>query len=160
MIKNDFEKYNEDDWLAREIERERRISAWDLDDAKQLRRQHEEDCDARNVAEEHYRHHEGRKTVSDTVLKGKLSAWFYIDLIAVFVLFALSLMTPGMPVIPSVFLFLCLNPGIFVWLYAFKRYPSESYLKTVFMIAVLWFLFSLFTGNRRYISYLIWRLFE
>ena len=38
MIKNDFEKWNQDDWLAKEIARESRISAWDLDEGKNLKR--------------------------------------------------------------------------------------------------------------------------
>ncbi|MBQ6217156.1 MAG: hypothetical protein IJK53_07200 [Erysipelotrichaceae bacterium] len=160
MIKNDFEKNNEDDWLAKEIKRESRISAWDLDGARQVRLEHEENCDARTAAEEHHRIHERRRTVSDVALKGKLSVWFYIDLFAVMALFGLSLMTPGTPVMPAIFLFLCLNPGIFVWLFLFKRYPSASYLKTVFSIAVFWFLYLFLIGNQRYISYLLWRLFE
>ena len=52
MIKNDFEKWNQDDWLAKEIARESRISAWDLDEGKNLKREHERDCEARELAGE------------------------------------------------------------------------------------------------------------
>lgn len=61
MIKNDFEKMNQDDWLAKEIARESRISAWDLDEGKNLKLEHERDCEAREVAIEHYENHLGRK---------------------------------------------------------------------------------------------------
>ena len=40
----DKEMFGSDDWLTREIERENRISAWDLDEGKSLRREHAENC--------------------------------------------------------------------------------------------------------------------
>ncbi|MBQ8994946.1 MAG: hypothetical protein IJ091_03940 [Oscillospiraceae bacterium] len=56
-MKADKEMFGADDWLSKEIQRESRISAWDLDEGKSLRREHEEDCDARQVAIEHERFH-------------------------------------------------------------------------------------------------------
>ncbi len=59
-----------DDWLAKEIARERNMSAWELDgreaarlaherqcDAQDVRRMHEENCEVRQVATEHARAH-------------------------------------------------------------------------------------------------------
>lgn len=41
-------------WLTDELKRESSISAWDMDDSgKQLRLEHEENCDARNLAAMH-----------------------------------------------------------------------------------------------------------
>ena len=53
MLKQHKEMYGSDDWLAREIRRESRISAWDMDGGKIVREEHEENCDARNLAAQH-----------------------------------------------------------------------------------------------------------
>lgn len=47
------EIFGADNWLEEELKRENRISAWDMDGGKQLRMEHEENCDARNLAAEH-----------------------------------------------------------------------------------------------------------
>ncbi|MBP1554868.1 MAG: hypothetical protein J6U30_02190 [Oscillospiraceae bacterium] len=73
MLKQHSEMYGSDDWLAEEIKRESRISAWDIDGGKLLRAEHEANCDARRLeaehaldcdaganAEEHRREHRGR----------------------------------------------------------------------------------------------------
>ena len=75
MLKQHNETYGSDDWLAREISRESRISAWDMDggrilreehedncDARKLRTEHELDCEAREVAQEHRTEHMSRNT--------------------------------------------------------------------------------------------------
>ncbi len=159
MIKNDFEKYNEDDWLAKEIARENRISAWDLDEGKDLRKQHEDDCDARQLAQEHRAAHLGRSGSLEK-MQGKLSPWFFIDLVAVFFFFAAGFLMREPVIFPGIFLFLCLNPGIFVWLFLFKRFPSKAYLKAVFLISLFLFLYSVFIHNAGYIFYLIRRFLK
>jgi hypothetical protein len=75
MLKQHNEMYGSDDWLAQEIVRESRISAWDMDggrilrqehenncDAARLRAEHALDCDAREVAREHREEHMARDT--------------------------------------------------------------------------------------------------
>lgn len=57
-MKQSKEMFGTDDWLAREIARESRISAWDLDEGKELRRSHEENCDARKEAMKHHSFHQ------------------------------------------------------------------------------------------------------
>lgn len=72
-LKNTVEGFdsNQDDWMSQELRREARISAWDLDNnagymdeehrqysaARALRRQHEQDCDAQKVRDEHSQIH-------------------------------------------------------------------------------------------------------
>ena len=53
MLKQHNEMYGSDDWLANEVRRESRISAWDMDGGRILREEHAEDCDARNLRAEH-----------------------------------------------------------------------------------------------------------
>ncbi|MBR5979962.1 MAG: hypothetical protein IK029_04110 [Oscillospiraceae bacterium] len=53
MLKQHNEMYGSDDWLASEIRRESRISAWDMDGGRILRKEHEENCDARELRTEH-----------------------------------------------------------------------------------------------------------
>ena len=57
-MKQSKEMFGTDDWLSREIARESRISAWDLDEGKELRRSHEENCDARSEARKHHSFHQ------------------------------------------------------------------------------------------------------
>jgi len=156
MIKNDFEKLNEDDWLAKEIARENRISAWDLDEGKKLRKEHEENCDARDNAEEHRIMHGLRRANEGRT--GGLSVWFFIDLVFLVALFFISFALDS-SVFPAIFLFLCLNPGIFVWLFLFKKTPSPGYLKSVFLITLFMELYILLMTNN-YVRLLLWRYFR
>lgn len=48
-----------DNWLKREIEREKKISAWDLDEPNKVRINHEENCPREKLAVEHIKIHEG-----------------------------------------------------------------------------------------------------
>ncbi len=157
MIKNDFEKLNQDNWLAEEIARENRVSVWDLDEGKNVRAEHERNCDARKNAEEHHRWHVQSNAPGN--FRGRLSVWFYIDIIALCVLFFVNISMTRVSVWPCIVLFLALNPGIFVWLFLFKRYPSAAYLQMVLFIAVLLEIITL-AGNYSNLRFLIWRLFR
>ena len=55
--------FEKDDWLAQQRIRESRISFWDLDDAKKVRMEHEQDCDVRETANMHHQAHLRRKNV-------------------------------------------------------------------------------------------------
>lgn len=48
----------EKNWLTEEIERERKISAWDLDEPNKIRTMHETNCPRQKLAEEHIEVHE------------------------------------------------------------------------------------------------------
>ena len=160
MVKNDNEKLNNDDWLAKEIAREKKISAWDLDEGKNLRAGHEENCEARQVAKEHEVMHNRRKNIASGKPETDAIGWFVIDIVAMFVLFMLSAFTSQSAIAPAILLFLSINPGIFIWLFIFKRFPSKAYLKTVFILALLLELYLLFEGDLSYFRYLIWRYFR
>ena len=47
-----------DDWLAKERKYEATVSAWDLDEGKKLRAEHEEDCEAREIKRSHELRHQ------------------------------------------------------------------------------------------------------
>lgn len=47
-----------DDWLAKERKYESTVSAWDLDEGKKLRAEHEEDCEAREIKRSHELRHQ------------------------------------------------------------------------------------------------------
>ncbi|MBR5340804.1 MAG: hypothetical protein IK151_02640 [Erysipelotrichaceae bacterium] len=158
MIKNGFEKLNGDNWLAKEIERENRVSAWDFDegknlrnehaqdcDAKGLRLAHEENCEAREVADEHSAIHSGRKTPNDN----KISIWFVIDTIFLVLIMMLNLGTRTRFYYPTLVLFLGLNPGIFIWILLFKRMPPSWYLILLLIITLLLEYYGLFLYRYR-----------
>ena len=90
-MKPSKEMFGTDDWLAREIARESRISAWDLDEGKEIRRQHEENCDARDEARKHHSFHQAtqhtvttrdrdKKKTSDTakIILGAITAMVFL----------------------------------------------------------------------------------
>lgn len=47
-----------DDWLAKERKYEATVSAWDLDEGKKLRAEHEDDCEAREIKRSHELRHQ------------------------------------------------------------------------------------------------------
>ena len=55
-------------------------------------------------------------------------------------------------------LFLGINPGIFIWLFLFKRFPSARYSRTLLIIAILLELAYFFMPA--YLRYYIFRLFN
>ena len=85
MIKNDFEKLNSDDWLAKEIQRESRISAWDMDGRYFVQSEHEENCDLKQVSDFHVKAHEKRKALPSLAKQNNasLSMWIIIDILAI-----------------------------------------------------------------------------
>lgn len=80
---------NENDWLSKEVERERKRSFWDLDEPNKIRKLHEENCSREKLRKEHLKVHEGNKketkeynTTSDDDIKQKkiinTIAWFFV----------------------------------------------------------------------------------
>ncbi len=58
-IEETFMENRESDWLASEMKRERRNSAWGFDDSRKYEKdRHEEDCEREEVAREHAEAHE------------------------------------------------------------------------------------------------------
>lgn len=63
MIKD---KEIRDDWLFKEIQRESKISVWDFDEGKSIKRAHEEHCARQINADEHKAIHKVNQVPIDT----------------------------------------------------------------------------------------------
>ena len=163
MIKKDNQNNNNDDWLAKEIAREKRVSAWDLDEGRKLRQEHEEDCEVKEVADRHHQRHLRRQAVTFTPdpkekkIDGKAVMWLVIDIIAIALLAVANAFLRRPIILPSVLLFLLINPGIFIWIFLLKRFPSESYLKLILFIAIILEFIQLVESGA--LNYLLWRYF-
>lgn len=61
-MNKDLEQFENrsDDWLAKERKHESRVSAWDFDEGKELKEEHEENCEAREIKERHEQIHSGK----------------------------------------------------------------------------------------------------
>jgi len=149
LKKNEFEG---DNWLEKELERESKVSAWDFDEGKKLRMEHEEDCDVRELADEHHRQHvrmnDFNKNRSSKTTAASIS-WFIMDVVLLFVLifFHAFAFPDRFNYLSVVLLFLGINPGIFIWLFLLHRFPSEAYSKLLFFMSLLlelyWFITNL-----------------
>ncbi|MBR3251270.1 MAG: hypothetical protein IKF80_06140 [Erysipelotrichaceae bacterium] len=157
MIKNDFEKYNSDDWLKKEIEREKRVSAWDFDEGHKVRYEHEENCDARNNAQEHEIRHSMRMPVEARRIENNPSrnnpTWFVIDLILFIVLTGFHAYLESRFHFTrdsgAVFFlsFMLLNPVVIIYLIMKKRLMPNLYYIITFLIAlaieIMWLVINL-----------------
>ena len=161
----DLETFEHDDWLQKEKLRESRISAWDFDDARKLREEHAEDCDVRETAQRHHAMHLRSEMSNDRALSkmegktiGNDVMWFIILFVAMIVMVMLNAFVfESRFMLPTVILFLAINPGIFIWIFLFKRFPSARYSKTVIAIAILLELAYLFMSSE--MRYYFYRLF-
>ena len=174
MADNELKDFNgKDDWLAQEIRRESRVSAWDLDDARRLKTEHEENCDVEDNAKVHRSEHRSgesqyikqgssEKKTGSTTQKAQSEdiKWFVVLFITVFVLFFINSFLPGstgIMILPPIIAFLAINPGIFIWLLAAKRFPAKWYTKSIFFIVVIMEIVLLVTNYGRYLLFLLGR---
>ncbi|MBQ6478168.1 MAG: hypothetical protein IJI44_02235 [Erysipelotrichaceae bacterium] len=138
---------NQDDWLKEELERESKVSFWDLDEGKKLRNEHLEDCEVKELADSHHRKHlrsqeNNLQQVSRSIgnrrrTTGLDVACFIAAFLMIFVLTGLNAYLFHSPfVLPTIILFLGINPGIFVWLLLFRRFPAAWYSITLIIIAI------------------------
>ena len=142
------DQFTQDDWLKKELEREKRVSFWDLDEGKKLREEHAENCDVKDLADSHHQKHlryqseDSLKQVSRG-LGGRNRTTsldvtcFVAAFLMIFVLTGLNtyLFRTAM-VLPTIILFLGINPGIFIWLLLFRRFPAAWYSIMLIIIAV------------------------
>lgn len=91
---------NKNDWLSKEIEREKKKSFWDLDEPNKVRSLHEENCPREKLEKEHQNDHEGNEEEieilnriihsDDRLLRQKrivnIIAWFFIILFLILML--------------------------------------------------------------------------
>ena len=155
MLKNIIKELNgNDDWLAKELERESRVSAWDFDEARILRNEHAENCDVRAVADEHHQKHMGtyrpKPTAQDTL-------WMTLAIFFTVFLIIFNTMLEIHEYLAPILLFLCINPGIFIWLLVTKRMPTKRYYITVILLAILMELFSI--SSDPYLRFRFFRYF-
>ena len=145
MKNKDLEIFDKDDWLSKERLRESRISAWDFDDGRKLRYEHQDDCDVKKTATIHRFEHvqndrKGQRAIReiDGSRKGEAEFWFFMNIVLLVALFIFNSMFPRYAsFVPLVVLFLGVNPGIFIWLFVFKKFPPKNYSKALFFIALL-----------------------
>ena len=158
MIKNDFEKLNSDDWLRKEIEREKRVSAWDFDEGRRVRNEHAENCDARDNALEHEIRHNLRRPVEPYKIINDPSrsrpTWFVIDLfllviLTVFHAYLDSNYYMGMNIGSIAFLSLMfLNPAAIIYFVMKRKVLPNWYYLLTFIVAVSIELFWIFVNIR------------
>ena len=135
---NELEK---DNWLQEQLRLENSVSFWDLDDGKKLRKEHEEDCDSRDVALTHHRRHLKRENVNYSFSNEKKKAssmWLaacvllFIGMVSLsniidtdfhYMVIGLSIMTFS-PVILFSYIFL-------------RRFPSNNYWRVLFFIMLI-----------------------
>ena len=143
----ELDSFEHDDWLQKERARENRISAWDFDDARKLRQDHEDDCHAEEAAQFHRVRHQQRSSVMNDRSLSQMNgstmskdiAWFIIDIVAIFLMISLNTVTMRFWSFywPVVILFLGVNPGVFIWLGIRKRFPPARYSKSLLLFAIL-----------------------
>ena len=142
--KSHIELVDNNNWLEQERKRESRISAWDFDDAKKLRYQHEEDCDVKDNAQYHANKHSRRKDYSARAIendnKASAGMWLVLDIILLlFYIFMITIaddFSTSLFVVAMLILFLGINPGIFIWLGVKKRMPSANYYRALFITSL------------------------
>ena len=142
------DQFAQDDWLKKELEREKRVSFWDLDEGKKLREEHAEDCDMKELADSHHQKHlkyqseDSLKQVSRGLGSRKRTTsldvtCFIAAFLMIFVLTGLNTYLFRTPfVLPTAILFLGINPGIFLWLLLFRRFPAAWYSVMLIIAAV------------------------
>ena len=142
------DQFAQDDWLKKELEREKRVSFWDLDEGKKLREEHAEDCDMKELADSHHQKH--LKYQSEDSLKqvsrglGSRKRTTSLDVTCFIAAFLMIFVLTGLNTylfrtaffLPTIILFLGINPGIFVWLLLFRRFPAAWYSVMLIIVAV------------------------
>lgn len=145
MKNEELRDFDNSDWLTKERIRESRISAWDLDEGRKVRNEHAQNCDVDdNVRSHRLEHVADDRFTRDSIrqIDGKNSSgtyiWFMLDVALLFVLIFVNGFLGRMAFFPAVVvLFLGINPGIFIWLFFLRRFPSERYSKTLFYTALI-----------------------
>ncbi|MBR4461031.1 MAG: hypothetical protein IKS51_00345 [Erysipelotrichaceae bacterium] len=135
-MKNKKEYSSSDNWYAEEKERESRISAWDFDEGKNLREQHEKNCDAKGLALEHRTEHQNRSKKRQRS-NGTSDPFFVIDLILFSLMIPFSTAIPNHSLLPITVMFLLLSMGIIFWESLFKKFPPTWYFLLALILTVI-----------------------
>ena len=154
MDHNEFDV--KDDWLERERIRESKVSVWDLDETRKTRDEHEQDCDRQANAEFHERQHRRRRPVDLSAtgerqqLTGRTGIWLISDIVLLVFLIMANVIFYSGSILPVMVLFLGINPGIFIWLFVFKKFPPEGYWKLLFYISLILEIYVVFESYIRF----------
>lgn len=145
MLKNVKELNGTDNWLEEELKRENKVSAWDFDEGSKLKAEHALDCDRREEAVAHHIDHVTGRDKLAGINKGNDFLWMIIDIIAIAIIFYLNAVIGLGNYAAPVVLFLSINPGIFLWLFLLKKFPTAGYFKIVLFIAVILEIYAIYS---------------
>ena len=137
MLKNVKELNGKDNWLEEELRREARISAWDFDEGSHVRAEHALDCEREKEAVVHHIDHVTGRDKLVGRNGGKDFTWMIITIFAIILVVYFNLWARLDNYAAPVILFLSINPGIFLWLFILKKFPTAAYFRTVLFIAFL-----------------------
>lgn len=137
---------NPNDWLAQE---KRREGYRDGKTSAEIEHEKEESFkgwnsgavyNAQEHREEHSKIHGNVRISKETGTKKEREA-FFLNFLLIFIFgFAHNILIDilgELAFIPFVFLFLSINPGIFIWLGIFKKFPSVWYSRLCLLIAII-----------------------
>ena len=137
---------DDDNWLEKEKARERRVSAWDLDDGKKLKLEHEDNCDVELLANEHKRVHRGNipTTINRKIgknIKNETAKWIIYDVSAIFIFMLFYLIEEtmylgGFSIISAGIILYGLLFGTIINVSIRKKVPTASFYRKLFFIAV------------------------
>ncbi|MBR3251843.1 MAG: hypothetical protein IKF80_09040, partial [Erysipelotrichaceae bacterium] len=122
-----------DDWLQKEREEEKKTSVWDFDGVRRP-----------TTVKEEYRPESPSATKKD-MADVRTILWFIFDIFLVVGLSLFNAFSDNGIYLPSLILFLMINPGIFIWVFLFKRFMPTWYLIAGALIAIIIEFLSLFS---------------
>ena len=122
-----------DDWLAKELKRERRVSVWDLD---KIQGKPDTVHDARDLANEHHQEHHDRKTRHQKT-NSTSDPFFILDLILFSLLLPFNVGIQGQSLLPVYVLFCFLLPGLLMWEFLLHRFPPTWYFILALILAAI-----------------------
>ena len=125
MIKNDMDNRH-DDWLKKELEEEKKTTVWDFDGVRKPAAVYNEPESLRSASD-----------IKESKDAAQAIIWFVLDIFLAVGLALINTFTGNQSFLPPVILFLMINPGIFVWVFLFKRFPPTWYLIMGALIAVV-----------------------
>lgn len=130
-----------DNWLEKQRELERKVSVWDFDDAKKLRSEHEEDCEADQLARLHELRHQKRVKVdykaTGSEYNKQVGPWFIMFVgIYIFMVMISPFMLSETHMLAISILGIGLFFGLLIGVGIRKQLPPESYWKSIIIISV------------------------
>lgn len=146
MIKDTNDKLNTDNWLKNELDREERVSAWDFDEGKNLKTEHEMSHDSREAsASEHAYKHMMRDERSG-IGNNQFPVMLVVDIIVILAMTYLAydrtpigwrLYHESLLVAPLFLLFVLINPVVLIYIIVAKKLPKNWYYGIFLFLAII-----------------------